>query len=574
MNKKILIGTVAILSSASIYAAAKSFNIDSSKLSFSSESKSEAVAESFDSNYNLTYKIESENEELKKNITELTKKTTFLLFGDFNLENESAEQYYNRYNEYLSLRYDPEVPKKEGTFTGLDEDSEEYKDDLVSGMTLPGIFLAIDEKGVKYDSFGDIKVSVSNDMVISSITLPNVQIKQESKTNPMEYEYVKSNIVMYYYFKEIRGEYKLYYLMGEVTDDLSEYFDQIESNEKKDSYAIAPTYNSGLKDIYNFSKLEALTEQDISNIYNKVSENIVTINAYYDSYVVANANGIIINDGIVVTTWNFMEKALINSQFIALSDSKGNSLVLDGIVTANPETNIVVLKLKDKVQSNISLAKLDTINVEDAAITLTSKTGIGLNVLSGIVISKDGLIQTTIPLTDTDSGSPLINSNGDVIGMNASQNSNSSISSAIPADALEEVKNKFNGIDFNTINTISFESLKEKYYYISFNDETVSKDVSDKVWKKYSKIGKLEENIKFKLVKANYVDGVFSVRYQNEVADYIDTMQFIYSYREELEAEGYNNVLDSNSKCIYENNKNRVIIMSEMDYLVIVMVKK
>ena len=87
------------------------------------------------------------------------------------------------------------------------------------------------------------------------------------------------------------------------------------------------------------------------------------------------------------------------------------------------------------------------------------------------------------------------------------------------------------------------------------------------------KIGDIENNIKMELVKANYDNGIVSLRYKNKISDYISGMQLAASYKEQLVKDGYQEILNSSSKCIYQNKKYQIIIMDEFDYLIVVMVK-
>ena len=59
-----------------------------------------------------------------------------------------------------------------------------------------------------------------------------------------------------------------------------------------------------------------MTEEELNNIYNNNVNNVVFLNGYYNNSVIASANGFFINNGLIVTTWNFLEKALINGQYI------------------------------------------------------------------------------------------------------------------------------------------------------------------------------------------------------------------------------------------------------------------
>jgi len=574
MKKIALSLSLFIISIVSIYAVSTKFTVDTTKLAFSKNGKKGTILEKFNDDYSLSSSINATDSKLEEEIEELTKKTTFLLLGKFNNTDESSEDYYKRHKEYLELRYSPKIPKDESS-SGYDKNSQEYSDEIFTGYVIPSIFLKIDELNVVYNSFGDIRVFKTNkeDTVISSIILPNATLRDQSSEDPMEYVNVKTNIILYYYFKKLDGEYKLYYVIGETNDELSDYFSDIETTENKLSMQMAPSYKSQLSEIYDYSKLDAISTNQINNIYNLNSKNILMFNAYYDNHLVASANGFFINEGLVVTTWNFLEKSLIESQFIAVKDNSGNSYVIDGIVTINPETDIVVIKLKNKVNNKVVLGDSKELKIEDPVISISSKSGMGLTVQSGIVVTNNGYIGSTIPLTTTDEGSPLINNNGQVIGMNTAKQVNTSMSLAINSSILKEIQDKFNNVNFDDIKGISFEELKEEYYYVKYNQETVKNSIPNKIWKTYSKIGNIEENIFLELVKASYKDGIVSLRYYNAMNSLIDSIQFASRFKDDLIKDGYKEKLSSSKKCIYENNEYQIIMMSEFNYLIIVMVK-
>lgn len=573
MKKKILLITLLSISAFGVFALSNKFTIDSSKFSFSKNYKQNAVTNEFNKDYALTYNISSNNEELKEEITALSKKVTYLLLGQGDMTNESSLEYYERRNKYLELKYAPEIPKDPNSYSGYDETSQEYKDSILSDFAIPQMFSQLDELNITYNSIGAIRVGVVDDYVISMVSLPDATLKQENSEEPMKYDTVKTNLIMYYYFKKLNDEYKLYYLFGEGTDDLSQYFGSIEDNENTKNLVIAKNNDTKLREIYDFSKADSLDENKLNQIYSSNSKNILILSAYYNTSLVASANGVLISDGLVVTTWNFLEKALINSQFFAIKDNEGNSYQIDGIVTANPETDLVVIKLKDKVTATTTLGNIDNVNINDAVMTISSKSGVGLSLQTGIVTSKDGYIQSAIPLTETDEGSPLYNDAGQLIGINTAKAVNTSVSLAIDVNALEEIKNKIGSKEFDSIKTVSFNELKEKYYYTNYNEEKIVNSISDTKWQTFKKIGDIENNIKLELVKASYDNNVVSLRYKNGISKYINSMQLASSFKEELINTGYRETLNSSTKCIYVSNDYKVMIMDEFDYLIIVMVK-
>ena len=226
---------------------------------FSYVNKKEKILSNFDSKYEISKK-DSDNNSKKdtiqnKEITELTKKTTYLLLGEPNVQNESSEDYYKRHKDYLNLRYNPKVPKDENTFTGLDENSQEYKDDILSGIAVPGMFLKLNELDIKYNSYGEIRISkIDDDNIISMITLSNVTMKQQDTENPINYNIIQTDLNLYYYFKKLNNEYKLLYLYGETNDDIVNYVDN--NNEKSGEISENSNYNSDLRDLYDFSKAD------------------------------------------------------------------------------------------------------------------------------------------------------------------------------------------------------------------------------------------------------------------------------------------------------------------------------
>ena len=174
--KKILITIITIvLCTVMVFTAAKSFTITSTNLSFNN-SKQKAITQEFNKKYDLSYKISSKDESLKKEITSLTKKVTYLLLGEMNEDEETPEEYYNRHKEYLKLRYAPKIPKDENSYTGYDEKSQEYKDDLVSGAVVPNLFLTINELKIKYNTFGDIRVVETAGGMLAISNIPNTTI--------------------------------------------------------------------------------------------------------------------------------------------------------------------------------------------------------------------------------------------------------------------------------------------------------------------------------------------------------------------------------------------------------------
>lgn len=538
---------------------------------FSFINKEEKISSKFDSKYNITNNDDSIDYQLNQTITDLTKKTTYLLLGEPNIQNESSENYYKRHKDYLELRYNPEIPKDENSYLGLDENSQEYKDDLLSGMSVPGMFLKLNELEIKYNSYGEIRMTkIDDNNVISLITLSNVKMKEQDKNNPMNYNTIQTDLTMYYYFKKLNNEYKLLYLYGETNDDIQDYMDS--NDEKIGSLTQNSDYNSELRDLYDFSQADNIKDETLNKIYDENKSKVVFLNSTYNIGTVTSANGFFISEGLIVTTYNYIEQSLMKAQKIIISDSLGNVYDLDGIVTMSIENDVAILKVKNKNKNYIKFEDVNSVEKENAVITLNTKTGVGLTTNKGIVTSLDKNIQTSLPISEEAQGSPLFNSDGKIIGMINSKLLNSSVSFATKGDILKEYYKKLSETNYEEIKAISFEELKENYY-IKYNDETIINNIPEDKLQEYSNVENVSEMIDLKLVKGSYKDGIISLRYKNDIKNYIDTMQFAAKYIENLKSKGYEQKYTSDSKVIYENEKYQIIIMEEFDYLIIVMVR-
>ena len=535
--------------------------------------KEEILLSNFDNRYNISYNNENNhsNKELNDKITEQTKKITYLLLGKANSKEESGENYYKRHQDYLNLKYNPEIPKDPNSITGLDQNSQEYIDDAVSGISVAGMFSKLNELDIKYSSYGEISVSkIDENNIISSIKLPSVKMKEQDKLNSMNYNIIQTDLTIYYYLKKLNDEYKLYYLYAETNDDINKYLDS--TDEKYGSLSKNTDFDSKLKEIYNFEKANAITDELINNVYNENKDKIVYLNSTYNFGTVVSANGFFINNGIIVTTYTYLEKSLIKAQNILINDSIGNAYELEGIVTINIENDIAVLKVKNANTKSIKFEETSLPKKEDGIISIKSQNGVGLTSGRGITTTVDKFIQTSLPISDETQGSPLFNSEGKLIGMMNSKNTNSSISYATNLNILKEYNNMFSAITYNDIKAISFESLKENYY-IKYDEEDEINSIPKNKLKNFSNIENAIELIDLKLVKSSCQDKIVSLRFKNDISNYIDTMQFASEYIGNLKNKGYKEKAISDLKTIFENDKYQIIVMKEFDYLIIVMVR-
>ena len=521
--------------------------------------KEEQIISKLPKENTLTYKIDYEDK--NKDIIDLSKKVTYLLLGPSN--NESAEDYYKRHKDFLNIRYAPEIPLKDGK---EDTNSEEYKYNLISSFALPSVFLEINALDINYSTFGDITVSKSNDLILSTVVLPSITMKETDENDSSKYNVVNTNLVIYYFFKEYKGEYKLVLLVAESKNNIDDYLNDISENSSRNTINIVKDYNSTLNNMYNITNLRKITNGTINNIYENNKEKIVKIVSFYKDGSSFMGNGFFIDKGLVVTTWDYLKRSLINGDYINVI-SNNKSYNIDGIVTINKDSNIVVLKLVNEVSDGIKLT--NNVSIGDAVISISSQV-IGYKANKGLLVTDNGYFQSTIPMALSDEGSLLFNSNGEVVGMSTAILTNSPSSFAVPYESLKEIKDKFSSMNFNDIKTISFEELK-KDFYVSYGTEEKKDEISESTWKKVDEITNISNNIHMPIVKSNYQNGIVSIRYKNNISN-IRPMKMSEGFRNDLLSNGYKETLFSDKKCIYEKGNYQVIIIEEFNYLIVIMV--
>ncbi len=559
MKKNLIIITVfSIVFIYSVSASTSTFKFNSKNI-FNNKNKSEEISDKF----NSSYKLEPlEEDEQTNEYKELVRQATYYLLGPANNAEESAESYIKRKKTFGEMRYQPEIPTLENG--ELDLNSEEALDESFTSYIIPNFFLLIDNFDIDYKQFDNIEVAIVDDGFIGVATLDNIKMKVADEEKPKEFKTIEADLKLYYLFKEYKGEYYLYYMYGEYDNSLEKYNEEIANEEYSGVHGIN-LYDSKWSELYDFSNVNKLTKQDLQKIYNNSKNNIVIFNAMYDQSSIASANGMFINEDLVVTTWSYLEKALLRANSLTVKDANDNYLTIDGVVTIDVDKDLAVLKVSGGKANGVKFGT--TPKVEDAVILISSKTGAELSTNVGITISIDNLITTTIPTVDSEEGAPLFNAKGEVIGMNNSNVINSSISKAYLNKYLIKLQEKFqNNTD---VSYVPFDELKNSYY-VKYGTDKVVNNIDEKVWNKYKKIGDLENSINAELIKVSYEDNVLSLRYKNNLKQFFGNMQLASKFINELKNDNYEELVNETNKKVYTNDNYRVTIMSEFNYLIIV----
>jgi serine protease Do len=165
------------------------------------------------------------------------------------------------------------------------------------------------------------------------------------------------------------------------------------------------------------SKIKAKTSADFSGIIEDVIGSVVSIKTN-----AAQGSGFLItSDGYIVTNAHVLEGAKYATAITAEQDEYSTSLV-----GYSSNLDLALLKIEDEGWDYLEFADSDDVDLGDKVIAIGNPYGLSFSVTEGIVSSKGRTIsgfggeyiQTDTAINSGNSGGPLIDVNGEVVGVN------------------------------------------------------------------------------------------------------------------------------------------------------------
>ena len=165
----------------------------------------------------------------------------------------------------------------------------------------------------------------------------------------------------------------------------------------------------------------------------------------------AGSGVIISGDGYIVTNNHVIEGA--SDIKVAFYDKRE---VTAKLVGADPKSDIAVLKVNEQNLPSLKFADSSQVQVGDVALAIGNPFGIGQTVTMGIISATgrgnlgiedyEDFIQTDAAINPGNSGGALINTNGDLIGINTAilsrAGGNQGVGFAVPANQAHQVMNQ------------------------------------------------------------------------------------------------------------------------------------
>jgi S1-C subfamily serine protease len=225
-------------------------------------------------------------------------------------------------------------------------------------------------------------------------------------------------------------------------------------------------------------KISDIYEAAKHGVVQVTSTSVVSNNFFGAQEQQAQGSGFVIDkDGHVVTNYHVVEGA--KKVQVSFSDEEKKDAT---VVGTDPSTDIAVLKIQgawSRSLTPLTLGSSSAVQVGDAVVAIGNPFGLERTVVSALQrriqapngFQIDQAIQTDAAINHGNSGGPLLNANGDVIGVNAQIESESGgnvgIGFAIPIDTVKDVASQL------------IKDGKVEHAYLGVDIATISSDLAE-----------------------------------------------------------------------------------------------
>jgi len=216
-------------------------------------------------------------------------------------------------------------------------------------------------------------------------------------------------------------------------------------------------------------------ELTAQKIYEKCSKATVEITASISSESYNLGSGFFIDDGTVVTNYHVIEGATE----IQIRTNDGNKYVVEQVLGYDKNIDIAILKINSINESLIinqeGVSVGETIYALGSPLGLTGTFTDGMVSTASRIVDDINYIQISAPMSQGNSGGPLLNTYGEVMGINTWQYANA-----------QNINFSINISELDKIDTTKPETVSEVYQQTKENNASTSEEIiiqdSDLSW--------------------------------------------------------------------------------------------
>ncbi len=182
---------------------------------------------------------------------------------------------------------------------------------------------------------------------------------------------------------------------------------------------------------------EEIKQDDLSSVVESVQEAAVSLSTNS-----SRGSGVVVAPDTVVTNYHLVRGA--STVTVRTNDGRNHTLQVG---TTAPDRDLALLR-GDLDVAPITLGNMSDVVTGQAVIAIGNPEGFGFTVTEGIISARERsfpegtYIQTDVPINSGSSGGPLINSDGELVGINTFKIRDSeSLGFAIPVSAVKSLLN-------------------------------------------------------------------------------------------------------------------------------------
>lgn len=217
------------------------------------------------------------------------------------------------------------------------------------------------------------------------------------------------------------------------------------------SFVVVVTATMSSFNDYVYSKENDYKGEEFINVtvYERINPAIVLVEAQLKDGVSSGTGCVINENGIILTSSHVVD----NASYIEVTTSKGETYKAEVIKSENKNNDLTLLKIKPEAPLPvIKLGDSSLVKVGQKVLAIGNPFGFNGTLTTGIVSRIDyerNKIQTDAAINPGSSGGPILNANGEVIGISQSifnpdnNKSNIGIGFAVPANEVKKLINLY-----------------------------------------------------------------------------------------------------------------------------------
>ncbi|MCL2383965.1 MAG: serine protease [Oscillospiraceae bacterium] len=396
---------------------------------------------------------------------------------------------------------------------------------------------------MEVDEIKDIRITSHTDgRYMVTVYLQHIFIRYTDRGMTEFNKYIDAILHYEIVFEESSNSYRVEGMTTQWVSDINEHFQSVNVAERQATRNNTLAFNKFTPsnvEGQNYGLIEELDVSILEDIHEKNKNRTVIISGVTnESYEIGHGYGFFIREGVVLTSYTTLNNILepATTRFLAIT-ADGEVYTISGVITFSSALNIAILRLEEEVGEPVVFGNIQELDSEEPIVTIGSSLGMTSTLKVGLFIGLEGnneeIIRMSLPLSIGDSGSPVLNLDGEVIGINVSHNNHvaSDLTFALDINTINDITGRLNSMNFGDIEYASFASIRSEIMQGNIN---VTNTINERVYRDFIEISNIETAVGLELVSGHARGGVLSLRYRNTTNGLLSNEELMRIYSEIL----------------------------------------